>query len=52
VIAEVFALNLMLAGLAIVTVRAASLTITAIALLVGAISIGLVLRRFSRPQAS
>ncbi|MBR0779092.1 glycosyltransferase family 4 protein [Bradyrhizobium diazoefficiens] len=52
VIAEVLALNLVLAGLAIVTVRAASLAITVIALLVGAIAIGLVLRRFSRPQAS
>jgi UDP-N-acetylmuramyl pentapeptide phosphotransferase/UDP-N-acetylglucosamine-1-phosphate transferase len=52
VIAEVFALNLVLAGLAIVTVRAASLAITAIALLLGAIAIGFVLQRFARPQAS
>jgi UDP-N-acetylmuramyl pentapeptide phosphotransferase/UDP-N-acetylglucosamine-1-phosphate transferase len=50
VIAEVFALNLVLAGLAIVTVRAGSLTITAIALLLGAIAIGFVLRRFARAQ--
>ena len=52
VIGEVFALNLLLAGLAIVTVRAGSLPITLIALLAGAIAISLVLRRFSRPQAS
>jgi UDP-N-acetylmuramyl pentapeptide phosphotransferase/UDP-N-acetylglucosamine-1-phosphate transferase len=52
VIAEVFALNLVLAGLAIVTVRAASPAVTAIALLAGAGAIGVVLRRFSRAQAS
>lgn len=52
VIGEVFALNLVLAGLAIVTVRAGSLTITLIALLAGAIAINVVLRRFSRPQVS
>jgi UDP-N-acetylmuramyl pentapeptide phosphotransferase/UDP-N-acetylglucosamine-1-phosphate transferase len=52
VIGEVFALNLLLAGLAIVTVRAGSLTTTLIALLAGAIAISFVLRRFSRPQAS
>ena len=51
-IGEVFALNLVLAGLAIVTVRAGSMAITLIALLAGAIAIGIVLRRFSRPQAS
>jgi UDP-N-acetylmuramyl pentapeptide phosphotransferase/UDP-N-acetylglucosamine-1-phosphate transferase len=50
VIAEVFALNLVLAGLAVVTVRAGTLTITAIALLLGAIAIGFVLRRFARAQ--
>jgi hypothetical protein len=50
VIAEVFALNLVLAGLAVVTVRAGPLTITAIALLLGAIAIGFVLRRFARAQ--
>ena len=52
VIGEVFALNLLLAGLAIVTVRAGSLPITLIALLAGAIAISFVLRHFSRPQAS
>nr|WP_249145528.1 glycosyltransferase family 4 protein [Bradyrhizobium diazoefficiens] len=50
VIAEVLVLNLVLAGLAIATVRAGSLAITAVALLLGAIAIGVVLRRFSRPQ--
>ncbi len=52
VIGEVFLLNLVLAGLAILTVRAGSMAITSIALVAGAIAIGLVLRRFSRPQAS
>ncbi|OAF01302.1 glycosyl transferase [Bradyrhizobium centrolobii] len=50
VIGEVFALNLVLALLAIITVRAGSATITALALLAGAIAIGLVLWRFSRRQ--
>ncbi|QOZ56115.1 glycosyltransferase family 4 protein [Bradyrhizobium sp. CCBAU 53338] len=52
VIGEVFALNLLLAALAILTVRAGSATVTPIALLVGAIAVAVVLRRFSRPQAS
>jgi UDP-N-acetylmuramyl pentapeptide phosphotransferase/UDP-N-acetylglucosamine-1-phosphate transferase len=52
VVGEVFSLNLVLAGLAIVTVRAGSVTITLIALLAGAVAIGIVLRRFYRPQAS
>jgi len=52
VIGEVFALNLVLAGLAIVTVRAGAMPVTSLALLAGAIAIGFVLRRFSRPQAS
>ncbi|MCS3731612.1 MraY family glycosyltransferase [Bradyrhizobium betae] len=52
VIGEVFALNLLLAVLAIVTVRAGSTAITIVAALVGAIAIAFVLRRFSRPQAS
>jgi UDP-N-acetylmuramyl pentapeptide phosphotransferase/UDP-N-acetylglucosamine-1-phosphate transferase len=52
VIGEVFALNLVLAGLAIVTVRAGAMSVTSLALLAGAIAIGFVLRRFSRPQAS
>lgn len=50
VIGEVFALNLVLALLAIVTVRAGSATITSLALMTGAIAIGIVLRRFSRLQ--
>ncbi|MCK1737019.1 glycosyltransferase family 4 protein [Bradyrhizobium sp. 138] len=52
VIGEVFALNLVLALLAIVTVRAASLTITIVSLFAGAAAVALVLQRFSRPQAS
>jgi UDP-N-acetylmuramyl pentapeptide phosphotransferase/UDP-N-acetylglucosamine-1-phosphate transferase len=52
VIGEVFALNLVLALLAIVTVRAGAMSVTLLALLAGAIAIGFVLRRFSRPQAS
>lgn len=52
VVGEVFALNLVLAPLAIVTVRAASMPVTLLALLAGAIAVGFVLRRFSRPQAS
>ncbi|MET4515809.1 glycosyltransferase family 4 protein [Bradyrhizobium sp. I1.7.5] len=52
VIGDVFALNLLLAVLAIVTVRASSTSVTWLALVVGAIAIGFVLRRFSRPQAS
>jgi UDP-N-acetylmuramyl pentapeptide phosphotransferase/UDP-N-acetylglucosamine-1-phosphate transferase len=52
VIGEVFVLNLVLALLAIVTVRAGAMPVTWLALLAGAIAIGFVLRRFSRPQAS
>lgn len=52
VIGEVFALNLVLAGVAIVAVCAGSIMIEMIILLAGAIAIGFVLRRFSRPQAS
>lgn len=52
VICEVFALNLVLALLAIVTVRAGSVAITSLALIAGAIATAFVLRRFSRPQAS
>jgi UDP-N-acetylmuramyl pentapeptide phosphotransferase/UDP-N-acetylglucosamine-1-phosphate transferase len=52
VIGEVFALNLVLAMLAIVTVRAGSTTIIVASLVAGAVAIGFVLRRFSRPQAS
>ncbi|KGT80004.1 glycosyl transferase [Bradyrhizobium japonicum] len=51
VIGDVFALNLWLAVLAIVTVRAGSTSVTWLALVAGAIAIGFVLRRFSRPQA-
>ncbi|MET4419089.1 glycosyltransferase family 4 protein [Bradyrhizobium sp. RT3a] len=50
VIVEVFALNLVLASLAIATVHAGSMAITIIALLTGAILIAFVLRRFSRSQ--
>ncbi|MCK1359082.1 glycosyltransferase family 4 protein [Bradyrhizobium sp. 199] len=52
VIGEVFALNLVLALLAIVTVRAGSLTLTIVSLFAGAVAVALVLQRFSRPQAS
>ncbi|WP_439711373.1 MULTISPECIES: MraY family glycosyltransferase [Bradyrhizobium] len=52
VVGEVFALNLVLALLAILTVRAGSITVTIACLLAGAIAVGFVLRRFSRPQAS
>jgi len=51
VIGEVFALNLVLAMLAIVVVRAGSAAITAVSLLAGAIAIAFLLRRFSLPQA-
>ncbi|TFV80789.1 glycosyltransferase family 4 protein [Bradyrhizobium frederickii] len=52
VIGEVFALNLVLALLAIVTVRAGSTTIIVASLVTGAVAVGFVLRRFSRTQAS
>ncbi|MDD1529763.1 glycosyl transferase [Bradyrhizobium sp. WBOS7] len=52
VIGEVFALNLVLAMLAIVTVRAGSTTIIVASLVAGAVAVGFVLRRFSRRQAS
>ncbi len=52
VIGEVFALNLVLAMLAIITVRAGSTTIIVASLVAGAVAVGLVLRRFSRFQAS
>ncbi|RXH40004.1 MraY family glycosyltransferase [Bradyrhizobium zhanjiangense] len=52
VIGEVFLLNLVLAGLAILTIRAAAVAITVVALVAGAIAVAFVLRRFSRPQGS
>lgn len=52
VIGEVFALNLVLAALSIVTVRTGSTSIASLALVAGAIAVAFVLRRFSRPQAS
>lgn len=52
VIGEVFALNLVLAALAIVTVRAGATAIALVCLLAGAIAIAFVLRRFSWPQIS
>lgn len=52
VVGEAFALNLVLALLAIVTVRAGSTTITIVCLFAGACAVGSVLRRFSRPQGS
>ncbi len=52
VVGETFALNLVLAILAIATVRAGSITITIAALFAGAAAVALVLQRFSRTQAS
>ena len=52
VIGEVFVLNLVLALLAVVTVRAGSTAAAIACLLAGAIAIAFVLRRFSRPQVS
>ena len=52
VVGETFALNLVLAGLAILTVRASSTTVTLLTLLAGAIAVAVMLRRFSRSQAS
>lgn len=52
VIGEVLALNLVLAMLAIVTVRAGSMAIIVASLVAGAVAVGFVLRRFSRLQAS
>ncbi|WP_349645032.1 MraY family glycosyltransferase [Bradyrhizobium manausense] len=52
VIGDVFGLNLMLAALAILTVRAGSMTVTLITLLTSAIAVVVVMRRFSRLQAS
>jgi UDP-N-acetylmuramyl pentapeptide phosphotransferase/UDP-N-acetylglucosamine-1-phosphate transferase len=49
---DVFALNLVLAALALVTIYAGSVTVTLIALLAAAIAVAFVLLRFSRPQAS
>ncbi|MDX3967550.1 MAG: glycosyltransferase family 4 protein [Bradyrhizobium sp.] len=52
VVGEAFALNLVLALLAIATVRAGSMAITIVSLFAGAGAVALVLRRFSRAQAS
>jgi UDP-N-acetylmuramyl pentapeptide phosphotransferase/UDP-N-acetylglucosamine-1-phosphate transferase len=52
VIAEVFALNIVLSLLAVATVRIGTTMVTALALLAGAISVGAVLRRFSRRQGA
>jgi len=49
---EVFALNLLLALLAIATVRAGSTGMTILSVLAGAAAVGFLLRRFSRAQAS
>jgi len=49
---EVFALNLVLALLAIVTVRAGSLTVTIVSLFAGAVAVAFLLQRFSRTQTS
>ncbi len=52
VITEVFALNLVLALLAVVSVRAGLMSATIVSLFAGAVAVAIVLRRFSRPQAS
>ncbi|MCG2630414.1 glycosyltransferase family 4 protein [Bradyrhizobium sp. WYCCWR 13023] len=52
VVGEVFVLNLVLAALALLTVRSGSVTVTLIALLAAAIAIAVVLLRFSRSQTS
>jgi UDP-N-acetylmuramyl pentapeptide phosphotransferase/UDP-N-acetylglucosamine-1-phosphate transferase len=51
IVGEVFLLNLVLATLAILTVRTDSVTFSLLALLAGAIAVAVVLRRLSRPQA-
>ncbi|MGX4770678.1 glycosyl transferase [Bradyrhizobium guangdongense] len=50
VIGDVFALNVVLAALSVLTVRSGSMTVTLLALVAGAIAVAFVLRRFSRPQ--
>jgi UDP-N-acetylmuramyl pentapeptide phosphotransferase/UDP-N-acetylglucosamine-1-phosphate transferase len=52
VVADVFVLNLVLAALALLTIRTGAMPVTLIAFVAGAIAIAFVLRRFSRPQAS
>jgi UDP-N-acetylmuramyl pentapeptide phosphotransferase/UDP-N-acetylglucosamine-1-phosphate transferase len=52
VIGEVFALNLLLAALAVLTVVANSAALTVPALLAGAAAVAFVLRRFSRARAA
>jgi UDP-N-acetylmuramyl pentapeptide phosphotransferase/UDP-N-acetylglucosamine-1-phosphate transferase len=47
---EVFALNLLLALLAIVTIRVDATIVTVLALLAGTIAVGIVLRRFATPR--
>ena len=49
---EVFTLNLVLALLAVASVRAGSTAITILSVLAGAVAVAIVLRRFSRAQAS
>ena len=51
VVGEVFALNLVLALLAIITIRVSSMVLAAMALLAGAIVVSFVLRRFSRRRS-
>lgn len=49
---EVFVLNLLLALLAITAIHIDTTMVTALALLAGALAVGFVLHRFSRPRAS
>jgi UDP-N-acetylmuramyl pentapeptide phosphotransferase/UDP-N-acetylglucosamine-1-phosphate transferase len=52
VVSEVFALNVVLAALAIASIAADSITISILSLLTGATAVALVLHRFSRRQPS
>ncbi|MDA9408616.1 MraY family glycosyltransferase [Bradyrhizobium sp. CCBAU 45384] len=52
IIGEVFLVNLVLAALAVLTVRSGSAMVTLLALLAGALTVSFELRRFSRPQSS
>ncbi|WP_439410062.1 MraY family glycosyltransferase [Bradyrhizobium sp. DASA03076] len=52
IIGEVFLVNLVLAALAVLTVRSGSAMVTLLALLAGALTVTFELRRFSRPQSS
>jgi UDP-N-acetylmuramyl pentapeptide phosphotransferase/UDP-N-acetylglucosamine-1-phosphate transferase len=50
VVSEVFVLNIVLAGLAIASIRTSSLAIDAVLVLIGAAAVGFSMYRFSRPR--